>query len=943
MTQDKIGFMWFGTRYGLNRFDGYEFKTFTHNPDDSLSLSHNVITSICEDHEGHLWIGTDGGGVSRFDQIKEQFYNYRNSPDNSGSLSNDFITSLIVDSRGILWIGTQSGLNRFDSEQQLFTVYNTQSTTGLASDNITSLAEFPTGKLWIGTKDGYLTTLDLHEGQFSLVHPEELKPNVASNNYIAEMAGDYRSQTLWIAVFPIGIYRYDLNSNSLDKFRFETDTQNRASLNAPYSVMADSSGMVWIGSVIGLTRYDPALQKLDYFKPDDQNKYSLSDYVINCLYLDNQQSLWIGTDSKGINKYDPDLVRFKHIKWQADTPGGLSHNRVYTFDEDEVGNLWVGSVGGGLNLLPPGSSSFTHYQSDDSKRGVWSSNYIMKLVCGQDNLIWLATYGSGLFSFDPKTEEHQLFRHYLDDSTSISGNQIMSVYEDDQGYIWAGTNEHGLNRLDRETSQFTHYLHDPLDPTSISGNTIYAITQDSSGQLWIGTTDGGLNRYEPENDSFTRFQVEPGNASTISSNYIISLTVDSHNRLWIGTRGGGLNFLDPETEMVTRIGKEAGLPSDVVNGVLEDEEGYLWISTMYGISKYHPDHHSITNYTVEDGLLEGEFYYGSCLKSNSGKLFFGGNNGFNVFNPQEVQNNRYRPPLALTDVQINYNSLKPSVWKAPHLIQHLHLSYKDRVITFEFAALDYTVPLKNLYSYKLEGFDDDWISPGFNRQVTYTNLDPGSYTFHVRGSNNDGVWNMTGIQLPLSITPPFWQTTWFQLMMLILLTSTIISGFQIRMYQIRKAEQRLAAEREIQLKLDHQQRELITKSMDLIEKQDVFKDVIVQLKSIEVMTFEERSKVIRPLIRHLKEIASINHVWGEFEKWFSEIHTGFINNLRQDYPELTSREIKVCALLRLNLLSREIAALINVEPASVYIYRNRIRSKLRLKKSDDLLEFLNKY
>jgi len=943
ITQDRYGFMWFGTRYGLNRFDGYDFKTFYHDPQDSLSLSQNMIQAICEDYNGDLWIGTDGGGLDRFDQVCQRFNNFRQQPDDPGSLSNNFVTSLLVDSHGNLWAGTKKGLNRFNPDSQNFTSFYQDNTPGVANDNITCLIEFPAGTLWIGTASGHLTKHNIASDQFKTIHPERLHPNRAKNNYISSLSCDSRDSSLWIGVFPIGIFQYNLVNDSLKSLQIDSIDPNRPSVVAPYSIIVDQIGNVWIGSVYGLTKYDPNSNKYTYHRPDESDRYSISDYVINCLFLDDQESMWIGTDAKGINKYDPDLIRFEHYKHEADNDSSLPHNRVYSISEDLSGNIWIGSMGGGLSKIINDGNSFKYYQSDDSVPGTWSSNYIMKLTCSQDYLVWLATYGSGLFSFDPATEKFRLYRNVPSDTTSISGNRVMAVYEDHQGYIWAGTMEQGLNRLDRSTGEFTRYRHEPSDSASISGNTIYAITEDSSGQLWIGTYGGGLNRYNRGSNSFNGYKVESGNPTSISSNNIITMTVDSHNRLWIGTRGGGLNRFDQDSELFARIGKEDGLPGDVVNGILEDDDGYLWISTNQGISRFHPTHLDFTNYSIEDGLQGEEFYYGSCLKSRSGKMYFGGDGGFNVFRPEEVKNNLHLPPVVLTDIQINYQSLESSDWSAPHFLQKLPLTYKDLVITFEFAALDYSVPRKNQYAYQLEGFDQNLIQAGTKRQVTYTNLDPGSYTFHVRGSNNDCLWNTTGIQLPIVIAPPFWKTIWFRLLAVLIISGLIIGRIKVRLNGIRKIEQRKAAEREIQLKLDHQQRELVTKSMDLIEKQDFMEEVLQELKMLKDASDPDRSRVLRKLIGHLSQLTSFNHVWEEFEKWFSEIHTGFISNLRSDYPKLTFREIKVCALLRLNLMSKEIASLMNVEPTSVEIYRYRIRKKLGLSKGDNLSNFLDKY
>jgi len=941
--QDRYGFMWFGTFNGLNRFDGYSFKNYYQDPQDSLSLSHNKVRAICEDDDGNLWFGTEGGGLDRFNQIDQKFHNYSWHPDQIGSLSNNHVMALLFDSRGNLWAGTKNGLNCLKKDSLSFTNYQKETTAGLPDDNITCITEFPSGILWIGTGSGFLIRLEIDSERFSTIRPDRLHPNRQNNNYISGISYNSSDSTIWFGVFTQGVIEYVPDKDSLTVHRINTIDADMASVNYPFSIITDTSGTVWVGSVLGLTKIEPESETYTYFRTEQNNPYSISDNVIDCLYIDNQQTLWIGTGGKGINKYDPDLVRFQQYRHDVTDSTSIPNNRVYDITEDLSGNIWIGTCGGGLSRKSKNGTGFTHYQSDDSDPGVWSSNYIMKIICSQNNLIWLATWESGLFSFDPVHEEYQHFRNFPDDSTSLSDNKVVSVYEDRSGYIWAGTMEQGLNRLNRKTGEFTRFSHDPTDPTSISNNTIFAITEDSSGQLWIGTFGGGLNRFDRDSNTFTSFQAGLGKPNSISSNNITSITIDSRNRFWIGTSGGGLNRFDPVSGLFSSIGKFEGLPGNVVNGILEDDEGYLWLSTLNSITRFHPDSFTFTHYSAEDGLQNGEFYYSSCFKSTSGSMYFGGDNGLNVFQPAEVKNNPYLPPIVLTDIQINYKPLPAYKWQAPHLIQELPLTYKDRVVTFEYSALDYSVPRKNQYSCQMEGFDRDWVLMETSRKITYTNLDPGSYTLRIRGSNNDGIWNMAGLQLPIVIAPPFWQTIWFRFLVLLTIVGVIAIVIQVRMNRLRQIERDLAAERELKLKLDHHQRELVTKSMDLIEKQDILEDILSQLNSIEKTPNDKRSELTRPLIRRLKNLVSFNHVWEEFEKWFSEIHTGFIRKLRADYPKLTLLEIKVCALLRLNLTSKEIASLMNVEPSSVNIYRYRIRKKLGLSNHDDLLVYLNKY
>ena len=953
ILQDSRGFMWFGTRFGLNRYDGLEFKVFGHDPKNPNSLPGYQVTAICEDWTGAIWVGTFNGGLAKFDRKTEQFTNYFQDSADPNTISSNFITAIYEDSQQNLWVGTENGLNKYNRNQNSFITYyhDPVDSQSICDNRITSFCEIPSGTLWIGTKSGSLIKIDLKSSFIENLQDNPFRPTKAATNIITSLVGDPNENILWVTMFPIGLIKVKLNNMEINFYRISTDDPNMASTNGLFSSVMDENGNLWMGSVDGVTFFNPTREEYVYNRFDEYNPFSVSDYVIQKTYIDNQGILWVGTASKGVDKFNPKRLRFDHIKQSEKNPEGFQGTNVFSFDEDKEGLIWIGATPKGTNRFDPISGTFKYYQSDDSDPEVWSRNYVKQVLVDHYNKIWIGTFAAGLFELDPITENINHYRHVPDQPRSISDNDIYALYETMDGTLWVGTQGGGLNRFNRESGSFTHFTHDPSDTLSISSNDIYVIFEDHSGTLWIGTADGGLNRYEPLSESFTALLVSDENRNSISSNCVLSLFEDARNNLWIGTRSGGLNKLNPDrkTFSILDLGDE---PSNLeIASILQDDDGFLWLGTTNGILKADPDSGLVNSYHVKDGLQSSQFYYSSSLKDSRGYFYFGGVNGFNRFHPDSIVNNNHLPPVVITDFKINYEEVPIGLRDDGRIIlkesitqtKELTLTHNDKTVSFTFAALDYSDPARNRFAYYLEGFDDNWIQAGFRRFVTYTSLAPGQYTFQVKASNNDGVWNHKGVSLAITVLPPFWKTWWFILCEILLLGAIVSAGFFMRLRAVEKRERRKAHEQQMKLKLDHQQRELVTKSMDLIEKQDFLEEILYDMKLIKEAKPQEQARILRQLIQRLSHLTSFNHVWEEFEKWFTEIHTGFIHDLSRDFPKLSAQEIKVCALLRLNMQSKEIAGLMNIEPATVEIYRYRIRKKLGLSKGKNLIKFISKY
>jgi serine phosphatase RsbU (regulator of sigma subunit)/streptogramin lyase len=539
----------------------------------------------------------------------------------------------------------------------------------------------------------------------------------------------------------------------------------------------------------------------------------------------------------GLHQFDRRKETFFRYRHHANNPYSLSQNRVSSIVESQSGTLWVGTLGGGINKFDREGPRFRTYKSESNQEGSLSSNAVFSVCLGRNGVLWLGTDRSGL---DRVTRHNtgitvKNFRNVPGDPASLSHNFVYAIHEDRKGNLWVGTG-FGLDLLEPETGAFRHYRSIPGDPASIGGNPIQTILESRSGVLWFGAIGGGLNRFHPETGSFTRYLSEPGNPRTLTGNALLSMTEGRSGTIWIGTYGYGLNAFDPQTGRVTRYLNEPGtsgtpllyrvqcihedkngflwlgtfggglkrfqpktgdirhfrekhgLPNDVVYGILEDGKGFLWLSTNKGLSRFDPRTYTFNNYNARDGLQSNEFNSHAFFKAGSGEMFFGGINGLNSFFPAQVRDNPFVPPIVITDFRISNQPVTPGPGSVlnKHISEtgSIALSHTHNVFSFEFVALDYTIPEKNRYAYMMVGFDKDWNYTSYKKRfATYTNLDAGDYEFRVKGSNNDGVWNSAGASIKITIKPPLTKTWWFRI-----LAALLAIGLSVYVYKNRMRE-----------------------------------------------------------------------------------------------------------------------------------------------------------
>jgi len=756
VAQDHRGFLWFGTEDGLNRFDGHTFRIYQNDPEDPRSLSFSYIRTLLEDRSGRLWIGTFGGGLSRYDRSTDSFDRYQYQKEDPDGLSSNSIQTLCEDRGGTLWIGSTNGLDRYDPDSDTITRFMLSDDDRPVS--VLSIAEGALGCLWIGTERQGLIRYDRLNNEADRFAVNGDSDEQAAHQVTALLADS--SGELWVGT-DRGLYRYDEASGTIKPLHGGEDASGNLLAGRKINkIYEDLTGTIWVGTdTSGLAHFDRERRHFVTHRSRAHDLTSISDDTIHDIHEDRSGVIWIGTHS-GLNKFDDEKQYLVHYRNQTDDPSSLSNNFVRSFCEDSRGDFWVATYDG-LNRFDRESEAFTQFRHDPADPNSISHNKVMCVYEDHLGALWIATYG-GLDRRDPDTGRMDHFRHRRRDPRSLCSNTVRWVHEDSFGTVWVGTQD-GLNSFDREAGSFTRYLHDQDDPTSISNDFILTIREDAHGLLWVGTLTG-LNLYDRDHDEFIRYYADQDDPTSLSSSEVLAIFEDSAGELWFGT-SSGLNRYRRESDGFVYFTEKDGLPNDCIYTILEDNEGHIWFSTNNGLSRYDRHSGTFNNFDVSDGLQSREFNLGAGYKRASGELYFGGIKGFNAFHPSKIRRNNHVPPVVITDFKIFNETvpvgpdspLKTNISEAEEII----LSPGDSVISFEFVALHFSDPDKNQYAYMMEGIDKEWVELGTRRYVTYSSMPHGEYTFRVKGSNCDGVWNEDGTSLAIKVLPPFWKTKTF--------------------------------------------------------------------------------------------------------------------------------------------------------------------------------------
>ncbi len=825
--QDIDGYLWFATRSGLNRYDGYKFVVFLNDPNDTTSISDDAINSLFEDKDGTLWIGTVNGNLNKYDRFTESF-KYKN------------VSSLI---------------ENFPEQTDEFYEYPLSFSRNQSS-TITTITEDVSGNLWVGTWGNGILQIDKNFKKLNHFYADTKNKNGIPTNRIMSLHFDDH-ENLWIATFGGGLSKLTINKNSKDdKFIFENFStgSNQFSLidSKLLTLFQDSEKNLWIGSYYGGVSFIEHSQL--HLPPGNAKiknllltttKNNVSANTVMALAEDNYKNLWIGTFGDGLIRYNKTKNELLHFYNEPLNINSLGDNDVLSLCVDKSGIIWAGShLGAGITKIQVNNAMFHHIKHIPGNINSLDDDVVWAIYQDADNILWIGTYKGGLNRYDPAKNKFSFIKHF-NNLKSISSNHVRSIKEDKYGNLWVGTYDGGLNILNKKTNQLKVYNTNPLDPFSLGGNQVqdifiesentywigvfggglnkvvvdenplnkklkfikykfdrnnqstisdnrvYKIFKSKNGSFWICTYGGGLNSFDPQTGKFKRYPIYPDPEANIDIKNLMTIAEDSDGILWLGSYGGGLTSYDRKTQKFKRYSALEGLTSNVVYGILEDENKNLWISSDDGLFKLNLNTKDIRRFDIQDGVQSLEFSGGAYLKNDKGEMFFGGINGFNYFNPEEIRTNKFIPPIVITSIKVFNERFKgdPS---------QIILSYKKKFLSFEFSSLDYSDPLDNQYSYILEGLQEEWqFTDASNRVANYTNLSPGTYVFKVKGTNSDGLWSDNYASVKITILSPLWQRWWFIAIAVILLAALIyyISTLRIKnLLAIEKLKSKLAAD-----------------------------------------------------------------------------------------------------------------------------------------------------
>lgn len=771
IAQDSAGFLWFGTRDGLNKYDGSRFVVYRSGTAPESVAGSDVRALYTDPLDGKLWVGTRSG-LSKYDAATDKFTSFRHEDGNAESLTSNDIKSIYRDQSGRLWVGTSSGLNLLREDTNTFTGFNLggSRTNGLANP-IEFITETAKGELLIGTNRG-LFQLGAAAGakEVGAAELNFTEVPLLRGLYLTCSLEDQKGN-LWLGTRNDGVLYWDPTESTLIRYRNEEDNPGSLSGNSIRDVSMTEDGDLWVGTFNGLNLLKAGQTNfLRYVKTDTGNG-DLMDNSIRTLLTDRAGSLWIGTYYGGVHHLDDGYNHFSNFRNRT-YENSISTNVVSSFAEEPGGRLWIGTEGGGLNFFDPSTNLFGRYQAEEIPGTPYIGTNIKELVLENDEL-WIGTFQSGISRLHLPTGEIRRYEHDPQDATSLANNNVYNLHREGD-LMWVITYGSGLDILHLPTGTFRHFPHDPEIPGSLNDDLARSILRTRDGTIWIGT-EKGLNRAVVNGRGLPqRFEHFFQNKS------IYWLHQGQGTTIWLGTFSSGLIAFDYATGATRQYTTADGLPDNSIFAILESDDGAMWLSTGNGLTRFDPLQESFTNYDASNGLENLEYNFNAAYRLRTGELLFGGINGFTSFNPDNIRPSRFVPPIVFT--HLDHNNLPVGIGDEDGLLtteldkmRRLTFKYNEANFTIGFAALDYFSPENNQYAYLLEGVDRDWNYTSGQGEATYTLQREGLYKFRLRGANSDGIWSETIREIDIRVLPPAWRTWWAYLLYFTLAGLTVFA------------------------------------------------------------------------------------------------------------------------------------------------------------------------
>jgi signal transduction histidine kinase/ligand-binding sensor domain-containing protein len=898
ILQDQQGFLWFATQDGLNRYDGYEFKIYQSIPGDANSLSHNFILSLVEDRQGNLWIGTQGFGLDRFDPQSGMFSHFQQTKSDQ-YIKGRYILSLLTTWDGTVWAGTEEGLSWYDTDENRFfpvTVVNDEIKSG-----VQVIYEDQSGRIWIGTHEEGVGIYDRKSDTYQPLAFADLQNTALGIHSIMQD----RDGNFWLGTTQ-GLFLYNAQTRQFMDFPGSDELSNTLVDHHPKCILQDQTGQIWIGTDNGgLILYNLNNDEESILQTDLNQNNGLNNNNIISMLEDSNGNLWFGTFSSGVNLLNRFAAPMEIFRTTANGMYHLNDDLIWSIAADPYGNIWVGTEHSGINRINLYDASAHYYTSSFNTPAIANDSSVEALLFSSQGILWAGTSSGSLSRYNPQTRENKEYR---------IGNSIHSIFEDRNHILWLGMEGNNLLAFDPQSETQQNYdliLGDASDQSTWGH--IYCVRQDADGRLWVASNTG-LYDIDENTRKITRHHLQFDPQSYPSSQTIMSIHINN-DAIWLGTFGEGLIAYHPETDQSERYTMQDGLPNNVIYGILDDEYGRLWLSTNKGLSCFEPKSKTFINYDINDGLQSSEFNAGAYTKGVNGELLFGGINGMNRFYPQRFRKNPTIPAIVLTDLMVNGKSLRNEldINRDP-----IVLEWPNNNFEFEFVALNYIQPEDNQYAYKLEKVDEDWVYIGDRRYGQFTNLAGGNYTLRLKGSNNDNIWNESGLSIQIQVIPPFWQTWWFITLMALLAGAMIVGFYKLRMRNIHANNLRLETE-------------VRQRTSELMETNQLLKEEIAEreraeselsAKAAEEAVTNERNRLAREL--HDAVTQSLYGVNLYAEAASRMLAAGKIDPTAENITELqkSARE----ALQEMRLLIYELRPSVLVKGGLLHALENRLDS-----------------
>lgn len=854
MIQDSKGFLWVGTNNGLNRYDGYKNKVFKFEPDNENSISDNWVSHLLEDSEGNIWIGTEGGGLNLYQPATGMITRLQHDPKLRTSISSNTVQYLYEDHNERLWIGTKKGLNLLDKKTLTFQRWEQPSPCDECGHAIKSIAGDSDGNIWIGDEYNGLYCFSPQSETFTQPHLRYEGAQALPSEFINDLK--FIEGKLWVGT------DNGLAILNAKKQRYET-IYLADGKEAPFSdqfiwrIYPEKQGSIWIcTNGGGLLHYKQSTGELTTYKNSNGSGRDIGSNSIADVYIDFSENVWVAIRGSGVKKFNQRSLVFQHWKHEAEDENSLVNNNVRAIFQDKDRSIWIGT-NDGLSHFNPATGAFQNYVKDFAYKADAKTPKIRSIFRSRNDVLWVGTQNGGLYQYHPASDQFKLAPAFANSPIASKVRHIETIHEVEDGTLWMGTMGTGFITYDVETGAFRR-LSSKNDTTDLLLNlNIYCILEASPDQpvdeLWVGTNKG-LLLLNIETLHYTLWEYTNGCQNCPLGNRIRSLFRHTDGKIWIGSRSG-LSIFDPEKKAFQTYTSDQSLPTEVIYGIMPGVDGNIWLTTTNGLIQIDPKTMETTNLSIaENNTLD----MGGHAIGYDGFLLLGGIDGFTMFHPGDLSTNSFVPQVVLTDIKVNNQSISPG--RSIPSLQSIDLSYQENNLTFEFSALEFTHSAANTYQYQLKGFANEWVDLDTKHDVTFTNLDPKTYTLNIKGSNNEGLWNKRPTSLTIRIRPPWWNTFAFKALTVTGIIGALLSFYFTRVWRLKQSEEHL------QLEVQKQTERLVktNKELEMLhdEKDGIIKFVAHDLRSplAQISGFSQllsRSEELSPLQQESIEMINL--------------------------------------------------------------------------------------